>query len=235
MREKHDIAHPNKTKRQSNTTKKQSNISIMTQKQQDEIIEMLNDKDVSEILSLLMQTGNAYSRRILRFFHWFCKWVPALIMLFHAYGMWDFGHNPREMFEPHEGNEACYAFIYFMLYILPMVIILASRFFFLCWRYRVPFFYYFGVNAIHVAYWSWYTTNAMVMPHYCLMLMVLCFYLYGWADDFVNKTRLGRLLFSSPLKNKNKTVQQGSEDNDEAPNENTTTNINSKQDETQNF
>lgn len=56
-------------------------------------------------------------------------------MFFHAYGIWDFSQHPKEMFVPHEENLPCYLFIYFMVYILPMVTILASRFFFLCWWY----------------------------------------------------------------------------------------------------
>ena len=169
----------------------------MTKEEQEEIKELLRGRDASEVLNALMHTGNRYSRRTLRFFRWFCKWAPVVLMLFHMYGMWDFGHNPREMFLVHEENAACYAFIYFMLYILPLVIMLASRFFFLCWRYRIPFFYLFGINAIHICYWSWYTTNAMVMPHYCLTVMVLTLYGYGFADDFINNTRLGRRFFNS--------------------------------------
>lgn len=168
----------------------------MTTEQQEEIMKLLEGRDVSEVLSVLMRTGNRYSKRTLRFFKWFCKWVPVAIMLFHMFGMWDFGHNQREMFLVHEENAACYAFIYFMVYILPLIIMLASRFFFLCWRYRIPFFYLFGVNAIHICYWSWYTTNDMVMAHYCLIVMVLSFYVYGMADDFINKTRIGKHLFS---------------------------------------
>jgi hypothetical protein len=78
------------------------------------------------------------------------------------YGVFDFSRNPKEMFAMHRANWAYYTFIYIMVYILPMVIILASRFFWLCWKYRIPFFYFFGVNSIHLVYWSWYTTNEMV-------------------------------------------------------------------------
>ena len=168
----------------------------MTQKEQDYLLSALDGKDVSEVLMQLMQSGNRYSRRILRFFQWFCKWAPVTIMAFHGYAMFDFGHNPREMFVVHSEHWASYAFIYFMLYVLPMVLILASRFFYLCWRYRIPFFYFFGVNAIHIAYWSWYTTNEMVMSHYALMVMVGVMYGYGFADLFCNNTRWGRRLFS---------------------------------------
>lgn len=159
----------------------------MNKTDEERILAAVRDKDIVEVLSVLMCAGNVYSRRILRFFRWFCKWVPIALMLFHIYGIYDFSRSPREMFSVHRENWACYAFIYFMVYLLPMVMILASRFFFLCWKFRIPFFYFFGVNAIHIAYWSWYTTNEMVMPHFCLMVMVASFYLYGCLDVFFTK------------------------------------------------
>lgn len=51
---------------------------------------LVKGKDISEIMSLLAESGNQYSRRILRFFRWFCKWVPFFIMLTHMYGIFDF-------------------------------------------------------------------------------------------------------------------------------------------------
>lgn len=115
------------------------NQRIMNKEDEGELLRWLQDKDVSEVMSLLMKHGNRYSRRILKFFRWFCKYVPIIIMCFHAYGMWNFSRHPREMFIPYVENTPCYLYIYFMVYILPMVIILASRLFFLCWRYRIPF------------------------------------------------------------------------------------------------
>lgn len=99
---------------------------------------LVKGKDISEIMSLLAESGNQYSRRILRFFRWFCKWVPIFIMTAHMYGMFDFSRNPKEMFEVHKANHACYAFIYIMVYILSMVLILASRFFWLCLIMSLP-------------------------------------------------------------------------------------------------
>lgn len=168
----------------------------MTKEEEGIILSFMQGKDVSEVLSLLMKNGNRYSRRILKFFRWFCKWAPIAIMCFHAYGMIDFSTHPREMFIPYKENMACYLFIYFMVYVLPMVIILASRFFFLCWKYRVPFFYYFGVNAIHICFGSIFTTNEMIMPNFCLMAMIACMYLYGVADWFLKNTAIGRKFFS---------------------------------------
>lgn len=52
---------------------------------------LVKGKDISEIMSLLAKSGNQYSRRILRFFRWFSKWVPILIMTAHMYGVFDHG------------------------------------------------------------------------------------------------------------------------------------------------
>ena len=83
-----------------------------------------------------------------------------------------------------------------MMYVLPLVILLASRFFFLCWVFRIPFFYLFGVNAVHITYGSIFTTSDMIMPHYCIMTMTVVFYVYGLTEHFCNATRLGRRVFS---------------------------------------
>ncbi len=153
---------------------------------------LIKDIDVTELMGMLMKYGNRYSRRILKFFRWFCKYVPIIIMCLHAYGMWDFSQHPREMFITNNENFPCYLFIYFMVYILPMVLILASRFFYLCWRYRIPFFYFFGVNAAHIVEWSWYTTNDMIDSCFTIMIVTAMFYIYGFFDMFISRTKLGR-------------------------------------------
>ena len=164
----------------------------MTKEDEAEVQRLLKNVDVTELMDMLMKHGNRYSRRILKFFRWFCKYVPIAIMCFHAYGMWDFSRHPREMFIPHNENMPCYIFIYFMIYILPMVIILGSRFFFLCWRYRIPFFYFFGINAAHIVEWNWYTTNDMVDSCFTVMVVTALFYIYGFAEMFISRTKLGR-------------------------------------------
>ena len=70
----------------------------MNKEDESYLFNWLKDKDVSEVMDLLMRNGNRYSRRILKFFRWFCKYVPIIIMCFHAYGMWNFSQNHREMF-----------------------------------------------------------------------------------------------------------------------------------------
>lgn len=89
-------------------------------------------------------------------------------------------------------NFPCYLFIYFMVYVLPMVLILASRFFFLCWRYRIPFFYFASINAAHIVEWSWYTTNDMIDSCFTIMVVTAMFYIYGFFDIFISRSKLGR-------------------------------------------
>lgn len=113
-------------------------------------------------------------------------------MCFHAYAMCDFSQHPREMFIPYAENTPCYLYIYFMVYILPMVLILASRFFFLCWRYRIPFFYFASINAAHIVEWSWYTTKNMIDSYYTIMVVTAIFYLYSFVDLFISRSKLGR-------------------------------------------
>lgn len=156
----------------------------------------IKDIDVTELMGIIMKHGNRYSRRILKFFRWFCKYIPVSIMCFHAYGIWDFSQHPREMFVPYDENMPCYIFIYFMVYILPMVTILASRFFFLCWYHRIPFIYFSGVNAAHIVEWNWYTTNDMVDSCYTIMIVTAIFYLYGFVDMFIKQTKMGRKICS---------------------------------------
>nr|DAU73081.1 MAG TPA: hypothetical protein [Caudoviricetes sp.] len=164
----------------------------MTEEQKVEVQRLIKDIDVTELMGMLMKHGNRYSRRILKFFRWFCKYVPITLMCFHAYGIYDFSHNPRDMFIPYAENSPCYLYIYFMVYILPMVLILASRFFFLCWRYRIPFYYFFGINAAHIVEWSWYTTQDMIDSCFTVMVVTAIFYLYSFVDLFISKTNLGR-------------------------------------------
>ena len=83
----------------------------MTKEDEDNLLRWLQDKDISEVMDLLMKHCNRYSRRILKFFRWFCKYVPITIMLFHAYGMWVFSQHHREMFIPYVENTPCYLFI----------------------------------------------------------------------------------------------------------------------------
>mgnify|MGYP006928564377 CR=1 FL=1 len=168
----------------------------MTQEQEKELKRILEGVEVSEVMAYMLTSGNRYSRRLLKFMKWLAKWVPIAVMVWHSFAMYDFANNPREMFVVHAEHWPSYTFIYFMLYLLPLVIIVFSKLFWLCWVYRIPFFYFFGVNAVHVTYWSWYTTNEMTGASLSVIIMTLAFYLYWLVEYFFSRTRAGRRFFS---------------------------------------
>lgn len=57
----------------------------------------------------------------------------------------------------YSGN--CIIWIYILAYIyMPLSMIPVSFFFRYCWIYRIPFFYFFGINAIRLYYQHWLIT-----------------------------------------------------------------------------
>lgn len=159
-----------------------------------ELAELLKGKDVSEVVNIMICSGNTYNRRILRFFRWFSKWLPIAIMITHWLGLLNFANSNRATLVLDKNNQLCDCWAYFMMYLLPFVIMLASRFFFLCWKYRIPFIYFFGVNAIHVCYLSPVTTKEMIMAHVVVVAMTCITYLYALIDIFMS-TKIGRRIF----------------------------------------
>lgn len=146
----------------------------------------LKGLDVSEIINLILLSGRGYSAKLLKFFKWYCQVMPVFIMLFHIACMYVFAQHSKEMGKWYEENMLCYALIYFSVYIHPMIIIPASRFFWLCYRYRIPLFIYFlGVNAVHLVYGNIFTTNDMVRPTLSILVLTLFFYLYGFVDKWL--------------------------------------------------
>lgn len=81
--------------------------NLMTQDQNQRLLDAIEGRDIAEVIAMLSTAGNRYSRRILRFFRWFCKWMPLVLMLTHFYGVTDFARNPHEMFVVHDENAAC--------------------------------------------------------------------------------------------------------------------------------
>lgn len=146
----------------------------------------LRGLDVSDIVNLIILSGRGYSAKLLKFFKWYCQVMPVFIMVFHIACMYVFAQHSKEMGRWYEENMLCYAFIYFAVYIHPMIIIPASRFFWLCYRYRIPLFIYFlGVNAVHIVYGNIFTTNEMVQPTLCILVLTILFYIYGFVDKWL--------------------------------------------------
>lgn len=129
--------------------------------------------------------GNAFgfpSRGIVKFYEWVMRYVPVILMLAHWYGTWDFHHQPRPILLDNADNEACVAFIYFMIYIFPLVSMMpASRFFRLCWIYRIPFYYLIGVNVIRLLHGKWLITSSMICENYALIVLIIFTYFYAFV------------------------------------------------------
>lgn len=75
----------------------------MTQEQEAEVQRLIKDVDVTELMGMLMKHGNRYSRRILKFFRWYCKYMPISLMFFHAYGIR--GHKTKRIFKREPEND----------------------------------------------------------------------------------------------------------------------------------
>ena len=62
----------------------------MTDEKKKALLSVLDGMDVSEVISLLIMSGNSYSRRLLKFIKWITKWLPICIMVWHSFAMLDF-------------------------------------------------------------------------------------------------------------------------------------------------
>ena len=47
----------------------------MTKEDEAEVQRLLKNVDVTELMDMIKKHGNRYSRRILKFFRWFCNYV----------------------------------------------------------------------------------------------------------------------------------------------------------------
>lgn len=61
----------------------------MTDEKKKALLSVLDGMDVSEVISLLIMSGNSYSRRLLKFIKWITKWLPICIMVWHSFAMLD--------------------------------------------------------------------------------------------------------------------------------------------------
>lgn len=122
------------------------------------------------------------SRSIFYFYEQGLRYAPLLIMLCHWYGVFSFHDNPREILIDIRENEPCIAFLYFMVYVFPVLFMLpASHFYKLCWIFRIPFIYFIGVNAIRIYYHSFLITNDMYDADFILIIFTIILYIYGLA------------------------------------------------------
>lgn len=82
----------------------------MTKEQENEVIDFMEGKDltqvmsvllhgldVSEIINLVILSGRGYSVKLLKFFKWYCQLMPIFIMVFHVACMYVFAQHSKEM------------------------------------------------------------------------------------------------------------------------------------------
>lgn len=166
----------------------------MTKEEEKRVKLALQEFGIAEILEILIEISSSYNRRIIKFFRHFCEYFPICFMLAHMYGIYDISQNPRDIFISEIDNISCQLLIYIMVYVTPMIMVIASELFHFCWRFRIPFFYLVGVNAIHIAYGSFFTTTEMITAHIVVGVMILMLYLYGFTELFVN-SKIGKRIF----------------------------------------
>lgn len=127
--------------------------------------------------------SSTLNRSIFFFYEKALRYVPILLMLCHWYGIYNFHNNPREIVIDLRENEECIAYLYFMVYVFPVVFMLpASHFYKLCWIWRIPFVYIIGTNAIRIYYRSWLITNEMYDADFILILMTVALYVCAFAQ-----------------------------------------------------
>lgn len=121
-------------------------------------------------------------RRIFRLYEFGLKWVPVVLMLVHWYGVWDYGQHPRPIFIDTNDNGMCIIWLYVMAYIfMPLAMLPASYFFHYCWMFRIPFIYFFGINAIRMYYGNWLIRTEQVDAHHIFILFTIILYAYGFG------------------------------------------------------
>lgn len=121
-------------------------------------------------------------RRIFGLYQFGIKWVPVFLMLGHWYGVWDYGYQPRPTILDTEQNGNCIIWLYCLAYVyMPIAMLPASYFFKYCWLFRVPFIYFFGVNAIRLYYQHWLITPEQLEGHHIIIILTIILYAYGFT------------------------------------------------------
>lgn len=124
---------------------------------------------------------NLLNRKIYRFYELLSKWAPIPLMLGHWYGVWDYGSYARPTILDTDSNGCCIIWIYILAYIyMPLCMIPVSFFFHYCWIYRIPFFYFIGINAIRIYYQHWLITPEQLPMHHVFIIFTLILYAYGF-------------------------------------------------------
>lgn len=121
------------------------------------------------------------NRKIWNFYKFLSKWAPIPLILGHWYGVWDYGLHPKAIVLDTELNGNCIIWLYILAYVyMPLTMIPVSYFFHYCWIFRIPFFYFFGINAIRLYYQHWLITPEQLEMHHVFIIFTLILYAYGF-------------------------------------------------------
>lgn len=130
-------------------------------------------------------------RRIFNLYEFGIKWVPIVLMLGHWYGVWDYGHHPRPVFVDTEDNGACIVWLYILAYVyMPLAMMPASYFFHYCWIFRIPFLYFFGINAIRCYYGNWLIRPEQLEAHHIFIIFTIILYIYGFTKIACERSKV---------------------------------------------
>lgn len=128
------------------------------------------------------RNANTMEHGIWYFYKYGIGIAAIILMLTHWYGVYDYSCMPRPVVIDTEQNGHCIIWIYCLAYVyMPMMMIPASKFFRQCWLWRVPYVYFFGINAIRIAYGHWLIRYEMIDAHEAMIIMTIIVYIYGLA------------------------------------------------------
>ena len=101
------------------------------------------------------------------------------------------GTIPRPTVIDTDFNGNCIIWIYVLAYIyMPLTMIPVSFFFRYCWIFRIPFFYFFGINAIRLYYRHWLITPEQLEMHHVFIIFTLMLYAYGFIKIALSNSRI---------------------------------------------
>lgn len=109
------------------------------------------------------------------------KWMPIPLMLGHWYGVWDYSRYSRPIILDTDTNGNCVIWLYILAYVyMPLAMLPASYFYKYCWMFRIPFIYFFGINAIRIYYKSWMIRPEQIEAHHIFIIFTIILYIYGF-------------------------------------------------------
>lgn len=143
---------------------------------------MNKDKDFLTEEEVRSVKNEWLDRRIFSLYEFGIKWMPIALMLAHWYGVMDYGMKPHPVFVDTNDNGICIIWLYILAYVyMPLAMMPASYFFHYCWIFRIPFLYFFGINAIRLYYGNWLIRPEQLEAHHIFILFTLILYAYGFA------------------------------------------------------